>query len=73
MASWNTLFGFPNRIVPQSYVVGEEMPPSPLVSPPYVSSRPLVNTTFWLGVLGFLKAIVWPALLVFELLKYLNM
>ncbi len=29
--------------------------------------------TFWLGVLGFLKAIVWPALLVYELLKYLNM
>jgi len=30
-------------------------------------------TTFWIGVLGFLKAIVWPALLVFEALKYLNM
>ena len=30
-------------------------------------------TTFWLGVLGFLKAIVWPAMLVFEALKYLNM
>lgn len=30
-------------------------------------------TTFWLGVLGFLKAIVWPAMLVYELLKYLNM
>ena len=30
-------------------------------------------TTFWLGVLGFLKAIVWPALLVYEALKYLNM
>jgi len=29
--------------------------------------------TFWLGVLGFLKALVWPAFLVFELLKYLNM
>lgn len=29
--------------------------------------------TFWLGVLGFLKAIVWPALLVFEALKYLHM
>ncbi len=29
--------------------------------------------TFWLGVLGFLKALVWPALLIFELLKYLNM
>ncbi len=29
--------------------------------------------TFWLGVLGFLKAIVWPAMLVYELLKFLNM
>ena len=29
--------------------------------------------TFWLGVLGFLKGIVWPALLVYELLKYLHM
>jgi len=28
--------------------------------------------TFWLGVLGFLKAIVWPAILVFEALKHLN-
>ncbi len=30
-------------------------------------------TTFWVGVLGFLKGIVWPALLVFEVLKYLKM
>ena len=30
-------------------------------------------TTFWLGVLGFFKAILWPAMLVYELLKYLNM
>ena len=29
-------------------------------------------TTFWIGVLGFLKGIVWPAMLVYELLKYLN-
>lgn len=29
-------------------------------------------TTFWMGVLGFLKAIVWPAFLVFELLKSLG-
>jgi hypothetical protein len=29
--------------------------------------------TFWMGVLGFLKALVWPAFLVFELLKYLGM
>ncbi|ALO17526.1 MAG TPA: hypothetical protein VJ937_11445 [Salinivirga sp.] len=26
-------------------------------------------TTFWMGVLGFLKALVWPAFLVFEALK----
>lgn len=30
-------------------------------------------TTFWLGVLGFFKAIVWPALLVYELMNYLQM
>ena len=29
--------------------------------------------TFWLGVLGFLKGIVWPAMLVYEVLKYLHM
>lgn len=27
---------------------------------------------FWVGVLGVLKAIVWPAFLTFELLSYLN-
>lgn len=30
-------------------------------------------TTFWIGVLGFLKAIVWPAFLVYELMKHLGM
>ena len=30
-------------------------------------------TTFGLGVLGFLKGFVWPALMVFELMKYLHM
>ncbi len=29
-------------------------------------------TTFWVGVLGVLKAIVWPAFLVYELLKSLG-
>lgn len=29
------------------------------------------STTFWMGVLGFLKALVWPAFLVYELLKLL--
>ncbi len=28
--------------------------------------------TFWLGVLGFLKALVWPAMLIYAALKYLN-
>ena len=28
---------------------------------------------FWVGVLGVLKALVWPALLVFEALKYFQM
>ena len=35
----------------------------------YVSTA----TTFWMGVLGILKAIVWPAFLVYELLKFLQM
>jgi len=30
-------------------------------------------TTFWMGVLGILKALVWPALLVYKLLGYLGM
>jgi|TARA_Y100000310_G_scaffold345693_1_gene468349 MinD superfamily P-loop ATPase len=29
-------------------------------------------TGFWVGVLGVLKAIVWPAFLVFELLKLIG-
>jgi hypothetical protein len=29
--------------------------------------------SFWLGVLGFLKAIVWPALVVYQLLGFLKM
>lgn len=28
-------------------------------------------TTFWIGVVGFLKALVWPAFLVYELFKFL--
>ncbi|MFH1307559.1 MAG: hypothetical protein ABIH72_01775 [archaeon] len=28
-------------------------------------------TGFWNGVLGFLKALVWPAFLVYEVLKFL--
>lgn len=35
----------------------------------YISYAP----SFWMGVLGVLKAIVWPAFLVFELLKSLGM
>jgi hypothetical protein len=33
----------------------------------YVSTA----TSFWMGVLGILKAIVWPAFLVYELFKFL--
>lgn len=29
-------------------------------------------TTFWMGVLGLLKAIVWPAFVVYRLLEYLK-
>lgn len=34
----------------------------------YISTAP----SFWMGVLGFLKALVWPAFLVYELLKFLS-
>ncbi|MEZ4720505.1 MAG: hypothetical protein R2813_01345 [Flavobacteriales bacterium] len=27
-------------------------------------------TGFWMGVLGFFKALVWPAFLIYEALKY---
>lgn len=29
-----------------------------------------VATGFWMGVLGFLKAIVWPAFLVYDALSF---
>ncbi|MEE9525857.1 MAG: hypothetical protein V3V78_04600 [Candidatus Woesearchaeota archaeon] len=29
-------------------------------------------TGFWIGVLGILKAIIWPIILVFELLKFVG-
>ena len=35
----------------------------------YVSTA----TSFWMGVLGILKAIVWPAMLVYGLLKQFGM
>ena len=31
-----------------------------------------VATSFWIGVLGFLKAIIWPVFLVYETLKYFS-
>ncbi|MFA5126811.1 MAG: hypothetical protein WC465_02295 [Patescibacteria group bacterium] len=31
------------------------------------------SNTFWLGVLGFLKALVWPAFLVYKLMGFLGM
>ena len=30
-------------------------------------------TTFWIGVLGFVRGIFWPAMLVYEVLKHLGM
>lgn len=30
-------------------------------------------TGFWMGVLGILKALVWPAFLVFELMQFLGL
>ena len=27
-------------------------------------------STFWIGVLGFLKALVWPVFMVYEAFKY---
>ena len=29
--------------------------------------------SFWGGVLGFLKALVWPAFLVYDLMRFLGM
>ncbi len=34
----------------------------------YISHAP----SFWMGVLGILKALVWPAFLVYEILKFLG-
>jgi len=34
----------------------------------YISTAP----TFWAGVVGILKSLVWPAFLIFELLKFLG-
>jgi hypothetical protein len=30
-------------------------------------------TSFWMGCLGLLKAIAWPAILVYKLLEFLKM
>lgn len=30
-------------------------------------------TTFWVGVLGFFKALVWPAILIYKALEFLKM
>ncbi len=30
-------------------------------------------TGFWMGVLGFIKALFWPAVLMYQLLEYLKM
>ncbi len=31
------------------------------------------SATFWEGVLGFFKALVWPAILMYKLLEFLKM
>jgi len=31
------------------------------------------STTFWMGVLGILKALVWPAILIYKLLEFLHL
>jgi len=31
------------------------------------------SDTFWVGVLGVLKAIIWPALVVYKLLEFLGL
>ncbi len=30
------------------------------------------TATFWAGVLGFLKAMIWPLFLVYDVLKYIG-
>jgi hypothetical protein len=30
-------------------------------------------TTFWMGVLGFIKALFWPAVLIYKILEFLKM
>ena len=30
-------------------------------------------TTFWMGVVGFFKALFWPAVLVYKLLEFLKL
>jgi len=30
-------------------------------------------TSFWMGVFGFFKALLWPAFLVYEVCKHLSM
>jgi hypothetical protein len=31
------------------------------------------STGFWMGVVGFLKAIIWPAMLVYQAFQHLGM
>jgi hypothetical protein len=31
-----------------------------------------IATSFWMGILGFLKAIIWPVFLVYQLLAFLE-
>lgn len=31
------------------------------------------SDTFWMGVLGFFKALIWPAMLIYKVFTLLNM
>lgn len=30
-------------------------------------------STFWMGLLGFLKALIWPAFLIYKVMEFLKM
>jgi hypothetical protein len=30
-------------------------------------------TSFWAGVIGFIKALLWPAFIIYEVLRYLEL
>ena len=38
-----------------------------------MNKEPQPHYAFWFGVLGFLKALIWPVMLVYKLLEFLKM